>query len=86
MEPLLRHDRQELEDLATDLVAKASTIAGRLHPVMRGSVGDLVRSMNCHYSNPIEGHNRPSFWDRRCAISAVMVWARQCIRERRLRR
>ncbi|CEJ88029.1 MULTISPECIES: Fic family protein [Hyphomicrobiales] len=57
MEPLLPDDRQELEDLATDLVAKASTLAGRLHPVMRGSVGDLVRSMNCYYSNLIEGHN-----------------------------
>ncbi len=57
MEPLLPDDRQELEDLATDLVAKASTLAGRLHPVIRGSVGDLVRSMNCYYSNLIEGHN-----------------------------
>lgn len=44
-EPLLPEDRQELEDLATDLVAKANTLAGRLHPVMRASVGDLVRSM-----------------------------------------
>ncbi|WP_210261704.1 Fic family protein [Bradyrhizobium aeschynomenes] len=57
MEPLLPEDRQELEDLATDLVAKASTLAGRLHPIMRASVGDLVRSMNCYYSNLIEGHN-----------------------------
>ncbi|WP_439360548.1 hypothetical protein ACNJYC_10600 [Bradyrhizobium sp. DASA03007] len=57
MEPLLPEDRQELEDLATDLVAKANTLAGRLHPVMRASVGDLVRSMNCYYSNLIEGHN-----------------------------
>src|ERR1700681_2261696 len=57
MEPLLPDDNQELEDLATDLIAKASTLAGRLHPVMRASVGDLVRSMNCYYSNLIEGHN-----------------------------
>lgn len=57
MEPLLPEDRQELEDLATDLVAKANTLAGRLHPVLRASVGDLVRSMNCYYSNLIEGHN-----------------------------
>jgi Fic family protein len=26
-------------------------------PFMRASVGDLVRSMNCYYSNLIEGHN-----------------------------
>jgi Fic family protein len=57
MEPLLPKDRPELENLATDLVAKANTLAGRLHPVMRASVGDLVRSMNCYYSNLIEGHN-----------------------------
>jgi len=57
IEPLLPEDRQDLEDLATDLVAKASTLAGRLHPVMRASVGDLVRSMNCYYSNLIEGRN-----------------------------
>ena len=57
IEPLLPEDRQDLEDLATDLVAKASTLAGRLPPVMRASVGDLVRSMNCYYSNVIEGHN-----------------------------
>jgi len=57
MEPLLPEDRQDLENLATDLVAKANALAGRLHPVMRASVGDLVRSMNCYYSNLIEGHN-----------------------------
>ena len=57
MEPLLPEDRQDIENLATDLVAKASTLAGRLHPVMRASVGDLVRSMNCYYSNLIDGHN-----------------------------
>jgi hypothetical protein len=48
MELLLPDDRQELEDLATDLVAKTNTLAGRLHPVMQASVGDLVCSMNCY--------------------------------------
>src|SRR5258708_13079458 len=57
MEPLLPDDNTELEDLATDLVAKAGGLATRLHPVLRASVGDLVRSMNCYYSNLIEGHN-----------------------------
>jgi hypothetical protein len=56
MEPLLPDDNKELEDLAIDLV-KASGLATRLHPVLRASVGDLVRSMNCYYSNLIEGHN-----------------------------
>lgn len=57
MEPLLPEDNADLETLATDLVAKASGLAARLHPVMQASVGDLVRSMNCYYSNLIEGHN-----------------------------
>jgi len=47
----------ELGDLALDLVAKASSFAGRLNPVVRVSVANLVRSMNCYYSNLIEGHN-----------------------------
>lgn len=57
MEPMLPEERQDLEDLATDLVARTSSLAGRLHPVLRASIGDLVRSMNCYYSNLIEGHN-----------------------------
>jgi Fic family protein len=58
MEPMLpEDDRHALDDLATELVAKASALAGRLHPAMRSNVGDLVRSMNCYYSNLIEGHN-----------------------------
>lgn len=61
MEPMLPEDSAELETLATDLVAKASGLAARLHPVMQASVGDLVRSMNCYYSNLIEGHQTLPF-------------------------
>jgi Fic family protein len=58
LEPMLPEDRQQgLEDLATDLVAKSNALAGRLHPIMRAGVGNMVRSMNCYYSNLIEGHN-----------------------------
>jgi Fic family protein len=58
MEPLLPSEgNKELEDLVVDLVAKASSFAAQLNPVLRGSVGDLVRSMNCYYSNLIEGHD-----------------------------
>lgn len=46
-----------LEDLAFDLVREASELAGQLHPLMRPSVADLVRSMNCYYSNLIAGHD-----------------------------
>lgn len=57
MEPLLPESNRELEDLAIELTSAASRFAARLHPIMRASVGDLVRSMNCYYSNLIEGHN-----------------------------
>lgn len=58
MEPLMpREGERQLEDLAIDLVAKASVLAGHVNPVVQRSIGDLVRSMNCYYSNLIEGHN-----------------------------
>ncbi|MBV6418206.1 MAG: hypothetical protein CMLOHMNK_03005 [Steroidobacteraceae bacterium] len=46
-----------LDDLAFDLAREASELSAQLHPVVRQSVADLVRSMNCYYSNLIEGHN-----------------------------
>jgi Fic family protein len=57
MEPLFPEESKSLSDLATDLVAKSNALAGRLHPVMQDGIGDLVRSMNCYYSNLIEGHH-----------------------------
>jgi len=61
MEPMLPSaggaNRRRLEDLAVDLVGKAHRLAAQLHPNIRTEVGTLVRSMNCYYSNLIEGHN-----------------------------
>lgn len=61
MEPMLPSatgaNRRRLEDLAVDLVAKAHRLAAQLHTNIRTEVGALVRSMNCYYSNLIEGHN-----------------------------
>ncbi len=58
MEPMLPPENAgELNDLALDLISKASSFAGMLNPVITRSVGDLVRSMNCYYSNLIEGHD-----------------------------
>lgn len=48
---------RELSDLVLELTAESSNLAGMLHPRLQSSVGDLVRSMNCYYSNFIEGHN-----------------------------
>lgn len=58
MEPMLpRENAGQLSDLALDLVAKAHAFAGKLNPIVARSVADLVRSMNCYYSNLIEGHD-----------------------------
>lgn len=48
---------QSLEEPAFILTPEANRLAGRLHPVLQQSVGDRARSMNCYYSNLIEGHN-----------------------------
>ena len=48
---------RHLEDLAMDLATKASGLASQLPPAVRSGIGDIVRSMNCYYSNLIEGHN-----------------------------
>lgn len=47
----------ELADLVLTLVARSNALAAALHPLVREAVGDLVRSMNCYYSNLIEGHD-----------------------------
>ncbi len=45
-----------LENLAFDLARESCELSAQLHRVVRLSVADLVRSMNCYYSNLIEGH------------------------------
>jgi Fic family protein len=58
-----------LENLAFDLAREASELSGQLNPVVRLALAELVRSMNCYYSNLIEGHNtHPRDIDR--ALSA----------------
>lgn len=56
--PLLPpENNKELQDLAFDLTLAASQFAAKLHPIVRESIGQIVRSMNCYYSNLIEGHD-----------------------------
>ena len=47
----------DVDDQALDLVAKANRLAGQLSGQVQAAIGDLVRSMNCYYSNLIEGHD-----------------------------
>jgi hypothetical protein len=71
MEPMLPPDgERSIEDLAVDLATKASGLASQLPQAVRRSMGDLVRSMNCYYSNLIEGHDtHPRDIDRALAHS-----------------
>jgi hypothetical protein len=61
MEPMLPAasgtNRRRLEDLGVDLVAKATGWRDSSTRRIRDEVGALVRSMDCYYSNLIEGHN-----------------------------
>ncbi len=60
MEPLLIGEtsrfRGSLTDLAVELAQKAAGFRRSLPESLLKSLADLVRSMNCYYSNLIEGH------------------------------
>jgi len=61
MEPMLisesSNKRGELTDLALELASKSTGLKRSLQPNIAASLADLVRSMNCYYSNLIEGHD-----------------------------
>ena len=47
----------DLSDLAVDLVEKSAALRSSLPAPITYALADLVRSMNCYYSNLIEGHD-----------------------------
>lgn len=56
MEPMFpSHMLVEIESLALTLVGRSSKLSRMLHPVTRERVTGLLRTMNCYYSNLIEG-------------------------------
>ena len=61
MEPLWIREsskhRSELADLALELTQKSTALSSSLPPHTVASLSNLVRSMNCYYSNLIEGHD-----------------------------
>lgn len=61
MEPLLIGEdsprRGPLTDLAVELAGKSAGFRRSLPPGVMSALADLVRSMNCYYSNLIEGHD-----------------------------
>jgi Fic family protein len=61
MEPMLipegSRSRPELIDMALDLTARSAGFRRSMPGNIVTALSDLVRSMNCYYSNLIEGHN-----------------------------
>ena len=59
IEPCLLDEETSVEilDLVASLSGAAREPGRRLHPRSAESLADLVRVMNCYYSNLIEGHN-----------------------------
>lgn len=61
MEPLLISEsskhRTALTDLAVELAARSAGFRRSLPPGVLTALADLVRAMNCYYSNLIEGHD-----------------------------
>lgn len=49
--------RGEALDLAVELAEKSGAFRSSLQPGLRAALANLVRSMNCYYSNLIEGHD-----------------------------
>lgn len=47
----------ELVDFAVDLSTKSAALSASLPVAIRTSLADVVRAMNCYYSNLIEGHD-----------------------------
>ena len=58
LEPCLLDEMgPEIVDLVAALAGAAQSLGARLHPQTAAGLADLVRVMNCYYSNLIEGHN-----------------------------
>lgn len=54
---LLENPPLDVVDLVADLTSLTEQLGARLHPDAAASLADMVRIMNCYYSNLIEGHN-----------------------------
>jgi Fic family protein len=61
-----------LADLTVELQREAAELGRGLHPDSAAELADLVRMMNCYYSNLIEGHNtRPKDIERALAGAEI---------------
>lgn len=56
LEPLVP-DSSPLRKQAAALLSSAADLGRHVHPLTLGAVAELLRTVNCYYSNLIEGHN-----------------------------
>ena len=69
------HIPAELADLSVEIQREASGLGKGLHPDSAAELADLVRMMNCYYSNLIEGHNtRPRDIEKALAGAELEVF------------
>lgn len=54
---LLENPPLDVVDLVAELTSLTEQLGARLHPDAAASLAEMVRIMNCYYSNLIEGHN-----------------------------
>ena len=55
----LEETPEAIADAIAALSSASAALGARLHPATAANLSDLVRLMNCCYSNLIEGHNTP---------------------------
>ena len=53
----LEEPSEAIADLVAEIAATSAGLGRALHPRTAANLADLVRVMNCYYSNLIEGHN-----------------------------
>lgn len=64
----LEQPPSKIIDVVADITAAAAVLGRALHPTTAARLADLVRLMNCYYSNLIEGHDtRPRDIERALA-------------------
>lgn len=56
LEPYVLTELGDVEPLIQALLETDNRLRGQVHPLTQATVAELVRDMNCYYSNLIEGH------------------------------
>ena len=91
----LEETPEAIADAIAALSSASAALGARLHPATAANLSDLVRLMNCYYSNLIEGHNtrprdiaramsrrRAIPWNRSWRISSGAIASRGRVRRR----